>query len=65
VVRPKLLDSTAAGAAYLAGITVGLWRPKDIMAMQAVERIFRPAMPLKAAQARYAGWQKAVRQTMT
>jgi glycerol kinase len=64
VVRPKLLDSTAAGAAYLAGITVGLWRPKDIMAMQAVERIFRPAMPLKVAQAKYAGWQKALRQTM-
>ena len=64
VVRPKLLDSTAAGAAYLAGITVGLWRPKDITAMQAVERVFKPAMPLKVAQAKYEGWQKAVRKTM-
>lgn len=64
VLRPKLLDSTAAGAAYLAGITVGLWRPKDITAMQAVGRIFRPAMPLNIARAKYEGWQKAVRKTM-
>ncbi len=64
VVRPKLLDSTAAGAAYLAGITVGLWHPRDVVRMQAEQRVFKPAMPLKDARSKYTGWQKAVRQTM-
>ncbi len=64
VVRPKLLDTTAAGAAYLAGITCGLWHPRDILRMRKVERVFNPSMPIKVAQAKYAGWQKAVKQAM-
>jgi len=64
VVRPKMVDTTVSGAAHLAGVTAGLWRPKDLAAMRGVDRTFRPSMPGSQVQEKYVGWQKAVQRTL-
>jgi glycerol kinase len=59
--RPKIVETTAAGAAYLAGVGVGIWRSgADVEAARRSDKIFRPRM--KPAQRRelYEGWQEAV-----
>src|SRR5208283_258602 len=64
MVRPLMVDSTAAGAAYLAGVCVGLWGPKDLLKIKKIERIFKPGMSRKESQAKYEGWHHAVRQAL-
>ncbi|MBS1796353.1 MAG: glycerol kinase GlpK [Acidobacteria bacterium] len=64
VERPEIIESTALGAAYLAGLTVGLWKKEDVEDARRIEKTFAPAMD-EARRARlYKGWQKAVRRTM-
>src|SRR5947207_1951653 len=61
VVRPKVLETTALGAAYLAGLAVGYWRDEgDITANWQVARRFEPAMSRDQAAALTVGWEKAV-----
>ncbi len=61
VVRPKILETTALGAAYLAGLTVGLWKSRDEIAAQwQVERRFEPRMERGEADGRLARWREAV-----
>ncbi len=61
VVRPKVLETTALGAAYLAGLAVGYWRDEgDITGNWQIERRFEPAMSRDRAAALTAGWEKAV-----
>src|SRR5215472_9612759 len=61
VVRPKVLETTALGAAYLAGIAVGYWRDDaEVGANWQVDRRFEPAMSRDQAAALMAGWHKAV-----
>ena len=64
MVRPLMVDSTAAGAAYLAGVSVGLWDPKNLLKIKKIERIFKPSMSRKESQAKYEGWHHAVRQAL-
>ena len=64
VVRPKVTETTALGAAYLAGLATGLYANEDaIAALWAEERRFTPQMPRETAAARIAEWEHAVRQT--
>ena len=42
IVRPSIVDSTVAGAAYLAGVSIGLWKPQDVLKVKTIERTFRP-----------------------
>ena len=64
VVRPKVTETTALGAAYLAGLATGLYESQDaIAALWAEERRFMPTMPREQAAARIAEWEHAVRQT--
>jgi glycerol kinase len=59
--RPKIVESTAAGAAYLAGMGVGIWKNgRDVESARRSDRVFKPAM--KAAERRrlYEGWAEAV-----
>ena len=65
IVRPQMVDSTVAGAAFLAGIKAGLWEKKDLMKMQRVEKVFKPRMKKSGAQKLYQGWQKAIRQAIS
>ena len=61
VVRPAVLETTALGAAYLAGLAVGFWDgPGELAAQWQEDRRFSPAMPPGAVAALKAGWQKAL-----
>jgi glycerol kinase len=64
VVRPKVLETTALGAAYLAGLAVGYWKDSaEVAANWQVDRTFEPAMPRARVEALVAGWDKAVART--
>ena len=66
VVRPKVTETTALGACYLAGLEVGYWKDiADIRANIKTEREFKPDMDDERRQALLEGWAKAVRQTRT
>jgi glycerol kinase len=61
VVRPKVTETTALGAAYLAGLAVGFWGSTDeVSANWQVDRRFEPAMPRDAAATRLRQWERAV-----
>jgi glycerol kinase len=61
VVRPKVLETTALGAGYLAGLAVGYWQDAaDVAANWRVDRVFEPAMARDRALELSAGWNKAV-----
>ncbi len=61
VLRPEVRETTALGAAYLAGLGVGLWRsPQTLRALWRLDRRFDPAMPPARREALYAGWRRAV-----
>ncbi|MCU0920131.1 MAG: glycerol kinase GlpK [Burkholderiaceae bacterium] len=65
VVRPQVIETTALGAAYLAGLAVGVYRDAEQLAAQwQVQRVFQPTMPRERAQELMAGWERAVRQTV-
>jgi glycerol kinase len=65
VVRPKVTETTALGAAYLAGLAVGTYKNLDELAGQwQVERRFLPTMPRERAAELMANWEHAVRQTI-
>tara|TARA_R110002167_G_scaffold13570_10_gene56243 strand:+ start:2498 stop:3979 length:1482 start_codon:yes stop_codon:yes gene_type:complete len=58
--RPKVIESTAMGAAFLAGIQVGLWTQADIDQNRPIDRIFKPTFDRVKRKRLYAFWQKAV-----
>ena len=61
VVKPEVSETTALGAAYLAGLAVGTWKSaEDIRANWRVARRFEPAMSRDRATHLHAGWEKAV-----
>jgi glycerol kinase len=61
VVRPKVRETTALGAAYLAGLAIGYWKSDaDIASNWQVDRRFEPAMSRDAAAELRSGWGKAV-----
>jgi len=63
--RPVVTETTALGAAYLAGLQVGLCPAPEVFAERwALERRFVPMMPRAEADAKYARWQRAVQATM-
>ena len=64
VVRPKVQETTALGAAYLAGLAVGYWKnTDDIRANWRVDRRFEPQMSRERAVELTAGWDKAVKRS--
>ena len=61
VQRPRVRETTALGAAYLAGLATGFWRDQaEIASHWALDREFTPAMPAAERDRLYAGWRKAV-----
>lgn len=65
VERPVINETTALGAAYLAGLAVGFWESQEEIAEQwSVERAFTPAMEENQREELYNGWKKAVKATM-
>ena len=64
VERPEVVESTAQGAAYLAGIQSGVWKKNDIVRNRKVEKCFTPQMDDVKRERLYSGWKKAVQRTM-
>jgi glycerol kinase len=65
VVRPQVIETTALGAAYLAGLSCGLYAGLDELAGQwRAERTFHPTLSRARAAERMAEWEHAVRQTV-
>jgi len=61
VLRPRTIETTALGAAYLAGLAVGYWRDTDEIAkLWGVDRRFEPTMPRAEARRLYRGWKVSV-----
>lgn len=63
VLRPEVTESTAQGAAYLAGIGAGIWKQKDLAEVQKIDREFDPDMDQTERDKLYKNWNKAVRRT--
>jgi glycerol kinase len=63
VERPEVIESTAMGAAFLAGIYIGMWKKEDILKIRKVERIFKPEMNQTMRDRLYKTWLKAVERT--
>ena len=65
VVRPVVFETTALGAAYLAGLAVGYWESLDELAkLWKVERVFEPKMPKELADRYYKVWKEAVKRSL-
>ncbi|MCX5686278.1 MAG: glycerol kinase GlpK [Candidatus Omnitrophica bacterium] len=66
VIRPEVIETTALGAAYLAGIGVGYWKNTDeVKKYRGVDKIFSPKMSVGTAESLYKGWKEAVKRTLT
>ncbi len=66
VVRPAVTETTALGAAYLAGLQAGVYAGMDALSRQwRVERVFEPQMSADQAAEKMSLWSRAVRQTLT
>lgn len=63
--RPKMLEVTAMGVAFLAGIKAGIWTKKDIPKIRVVDTIFKPEITQHERSRKYIGWQQAVARTKT
>jgi glycerol kinase len=64
--RPKVIETTATGAAFLAGLGVGLWgSSEELEHVRKVDRIFRPKMKEAEREALYSGWKQAVARVRT
>ena len=63
--RPKVVETTALGAAYLAGLAVGFWSSRtEIEGLREVSKEFVPQIPKEERDSLYAGWKKAVKRSM-
>jgi glycerol kinase len=64
VVRPKVTETTALGAAYLAGLAVGYWKnPDDVRANWEIDRSFEPALPESQVRHRRSRWSEALQRS--
>ncbi|ASJ15622.1 glycerol kinase [Thermococcus chitonophagus] len=65
VVRPVVKETTALGAAYLAGLAVDFWNDlKEIAELWKVERVFEPKLDEKTREKLYRGWKEAVKRAL-
>jgi glycerol kinase len=61
VVRPRIIETTSLGAAYLAGLAVGYWKnTREITRLWGIDRNYFPKMKAAAAALFYQGWKKAI-----
>jgi glycerol kinase len=66
IVRPVDIETTALGAAYLAGLAVGFFQSvEDLESFWQKERVFEPRMPESTREELFAGWREALRKTRT
>ena len=66
VIRPQVVETTAMGAAYLAGLAVGYWSSIDEIRKQwQIDRVFEPTWDETAMNNAKAGWEDAVKRTLS
>ena len=64
VERPVINETTALGAAYLAGLALGFWKDRlQVSENYRIDRVFSPAMEQKKREELYKGWKQAVKAT--
>ncbi|MEN9697483.1 MAG: glycerol kinase GlpK [Bacteroidota bacterium] len=64
VIRPTMVETTALGAAYLAGLAVGFWKDIDeLKAKWKVDQIFKPQMQKEQTLQKIKGWERAIKAT--
>ena len=63
VARPKVTETTAMGAAYLAGLAVDFWTKSDIAKVRMIDQIFKPTMDEQKRNMLYLNWKKGVERT--
>jgi glycerol kinase len=64
--RPELVETTAAGSAYLAGLATGVWNsPAELEQVRCSERRFEPELGAAQRETLYAGWKAAVARVRT
>ncbi len=64
VERPQIIETTALGAAYLAGLATGFWTKEDLQEKWLLDQAFEPEMDDQKRKKLYKGWKKAVERTM-
>src|SRR5262249_20642770 len=65
IVRPVDVETTALGAAYLAGLATGFWKSlAEVESFWLAERTFEPSMSAADREERYAGWKSAIRRSL-
>ncbi|MBI4227845.1 MAG: glycerol kinase GlpK [Candidatus Omnitrophica bacterium] len=64
IVRPRMVETTALGAAQLAGVAASFWTPAQLDRMRAVDRTFTPHGTAADRRRRYDGWRRAVAKTL-
>lgn len=64
VEKPECIESTAMGAAYLAGLEIGLWTKEQILQTKEIEKTFLPYFNNQKREKLYKGWQKALNKSM-
>lgn len=65
VIRPKMIETTALGAAYAAGLAVGYWSGLDDLKQNwGIDKTWNPAMPAEQREKRYHFWKKAIQRSM-
>ena len=61
IYRPKNIETTVTGAAFLAGLATGFWKSKDeIKKVWKVEKVFSPSMPKEIRDSNYEQWKRAI-----
>jgi glycerol kinase len=66
VVRPRMAETTALGAALLAGLAVGVWRsPAEAAELRKIDRVFKPSMKERERTRLIDGWRAAVKRVLT
>ena len=64
VERPKMLDATGLGAAFLAGIARDYWKEDELLEKRKVDKVFEPKMDEEKRERLYNGWKKAVERAL-
>jgi len=64
VIRPEVVETTAAGAAFLAGLSTGFWTEENLRAKRKIDKVFNPNMEMSERAELYNGWKLAVRRCM-
>lgn len=62
--RPKMIETTSAGAAYLAGLGIGFWKMADLQKLDSIDRTFKPSWKVKQRDQRLQEWKGAIQQAM-